>query len=130
MNPTCLSVAPPRIVATVTHTEDGREMTVSWMQLTLEEAGGFVQYYIISLREGGKAPQKRQAGDGCTASDSTCLASATSDILTVTGLDPSSAYTVTVAAVNGFGAPPTDPLAEVDDSLLVGEPSEEQTVEG
>ena len=113
----------------MTRTEDGRAMVVSWTPLTLEQARGFVQYYIVSLR-GGKAPQKRQAGGECTAFDSTCLASATSDSLTVTRLDPSSAYTVTVAAANGFGAPPTDPPAEVDDSLLVGEPSEEQTVEG
>ena len=131
MNPTCMATVPPRIDATVTRTEDGRAITVSWTPLTLEEARGFVQYYIISLKENGMVPQKGQeGGGGCTAFDSTCLASATSNSLTVTRLDPSSSYTVTVAAANGFGAPPTDPPAEVDESFLVGEPSEEQTVKG
>ena len=115
----------------MTRTENGRVMTVSWIPLTLEQAHGFVQYYVISLREGGISNQKRQTDSiGCTASDSTCLVSATNDSIAITELDPMKAYTVTVAAANGFGAPPTHPPTEVDDSLLRGEPSEEQTVDG
>ena len=124
-----MSIAPPRPDATVTRSNDGKEILVSWTLLTLEQARGFVQYYIITLREGGKA-QKRKTGGGCTALDSTCLAPARIDNLTITMLDPNSAYTVTVAVANSFGDPPTNPPAEPDDSLLVGPESKELTAEG
>ncbi len=105
---------------------DGSEMAVSWIPLTLVEAQGFVQYYVVTISGGGSIT-KRQLGGGCTVSDGICLAPAASDSLTVTGLDPSTGYGVMVAAANGIRSPPSEP--QPDDSL-VGDSSEEQVVEG
>ncbi len=121
-----LTAALPPEGVSVERSSDGSEMTVSWIPLSLVEARGFVQYYVITISGGGSGT-KRQLGGGCTVSDGTCLAPAASDSLTVTGLDPSTGYGVTVAATNGIRSPPSVP--QPDDSL-VGDSSEEQIVGG
>ncbi len=113
---------------------NGTEMVVSWRRLTLVEARGFVQYYIINISGGIGTQQNRQqsgAGGVCNATHSLCLAPESASSVTVTGLEPSSSYAVTVAAASGVQSPPRDlPLAMEEGEVLIGEQSEPVTVSG
>ncbi len=105
-------------------------MTVSWKRLTLVEARGFVQFYIITISEGAGIT-KRQVGGDHDISRNTLLVSATSDSATVTGLDPDTAYGVTMATANGIHSPPSQPPPTVDESsVTVGNSSEMISVAG
>ncbi len=121
-----LTAAPAPEGVSVERSSDGSEVTVSWIPLSLVEAQGFVQYYVITI-SGGGGSTKIQLGGGCTVSDGTCLAPAASDSLTVTGLSPNTGYGVTVAAANGLQSPPSEPPDEIDDSFI-GDSSEELIV--
>ncbi len=108
-------------------------MVVAWTRLTLAEARGFVQYYIITISGGSSNQQKRQTAlrRECDAKDSPCLAPESNSSITVTNLEPSSNYTVTVAAANGFQGPPSEPpLAIGEGDVIVGEHSEPLTIDG
>ncbi len=107
-------------------------MTVSWKRLTLVEARGFVQFYIITINGGG-GNTKRQVVEICEVSQDPCLrlVSAASDSATVTGLDPGTGYDVTMAAANGFQSPPSEPPPTLDESsVTVGNSSEVVRVAG
>ncbi len=122
----CTAATAPHV--NIERSSDGRDMTVSWVPLTLVEARGFVQYYVITISEAGSIT-KRQLGGWCA--EGIYLAPAASDSLTVTGLNPSTGYGVAVAAVNRLQSPPRVPPDEIDENLVaLGNSSDEQTVEG
>ncbi len=110
---------------------DGRYMIVSWTPLTLVQARGFVQYYIISVSGEVMDSRKRQAGGSYDISKDTLLVPAASTSATVSGLYLHTEYVVSVAAANGLQSPPSEPPAGLDENLVtVGTSSEEQTVAG
>ena len=108
-----LSPAPSRAPQDVSVVRtSGTVITVSWTLLTLEEARGFIQYEVTYRSANGQ--RKRQ--ESCSSSP--CIVSSSSDSVEITGLDPGTAYSVSVRARN------------IADPALVGEPSEPMTVEG
>lgn len=109
----------------------GTDVVVSWSRLTLEEARGFVQYYIIYIR--GSAQQKRQTALGgvCDATNPSCLTPEGTSSIRVTNLEPSSDYIITVAAASGYQLPPNDlQLVVEDEGVIVGWESEPLAITG
>ena len=86
----------------------GTTMTVSWspLDLTLKEARGFIHYRVIY--DSVSSQRKRQE----TCSSSPCEVSGDSDSVEITGLDPDTAYIVTVRGVNNADNRLEGPLSD------------------
>ena len=80
--------------------DDGTSIDVSWTPLTLREARGFITGYVVSYSTGSG---RRRQDEEETLDDASSA--------TITGLDPGTDYSVTVAGRTSAGVgPASEPM--------------------
>lgn len=86
--------APPVVTGVTTNRLNGTAMSVSWTPLNKAQSNGFILRYTVTYSETGS--RKRQ-------SPQTVMVSGDRSDVTIAGLDPGSAYSVSVTASTAVG---------------------------
>lgn len=97
----------------VLRSDRGDTISLSWQKPTPVEVKGYISGYQVDFIEaaaGGGSKRRRQDGcqtDGCMLKagevEGCCLVDKNQTSVTITGLDPSKAYNISVSIVNGAG---------------------------
>ncbi len=77
----------------------GTVIRVEWVPLTLVQARGFIQFYVVSYEPNSN--RKRQGGGASTSGSVMVPGNQSTAVLD--GLDPNLEYRITMAALNGAG---------------------------
>ena len=96
------SVAPVGVV--VTRSSDGLSMTIRWSPLTLSQARGFVNYYVITYEPVGGGTRQLQT------------TSINGTYVVVSGLNAILAYSVAVSGHTSVGLGPSTTMLSVPTS--------------